>query len=241
LHHVLPTLRRSAVVLAGTAATLVAAAAPALAHVEVEAQPSRALATNATLRLTAEAESATAGVAAVRIQLPAGLIPTDFRLLSGPPGWRLRGSGQVLDVRGPALPVGRDLELVMRVRQLPAARLVVLKTVQTYSDGHEDAWIEVQAAGAAEPDHPAPVLRLAAPAAGATPLPRATSAPASPSSAGPTPTPAPTPAPTSTPASAGSPSTGDDSGVGWMLGGIGIGFLLLGAALLALRRRSRAP
>ena len=57
------------------ASLVVLAAGPALAHVEVEAAPARALATDALLTLTAEAESGTAGISGLRIQLPAGLVP----------------------------------------------------------------------------------------------------------------------------------------------------------------------
>ena len=158
-------LRRGAVVLAATAAALAGAAGlagPAAAHVEADVRPARALATGAVLTITAEAESDTAGTAGLRIQLPAELVPGDFRLVSGPAGWRVGGARQVLEVGGPALPVGRDLRLELLVRQLPATRTVVLKTVQRYSDGRQDSWIEVPAVGAGEPDAPAPVLRLAA-------------------------------------------------------------------------------
>ncbi len=232
-------LRRSAVVLAAAAAALTAGlAGPAAAHVEAEARPARALATGAVVSILAEAESGTAGIVGLRIQLPAGLLPGDFRLTSGPAGWRVGGAQQVLEVTGPALPVGRDLRLELRVRQLPATRTVVLKTVQRYSDGRQDAWIEVPAAGAGEPDSPAPVLRLAAAAPGATPVPRETSAP----------TPAPsTPtlssaAPSSTspaPAATASPAAGGDNGssnVVWLFTGAGIGALALLGVVLAMRR-----
>lgn len=230
--------RRSAVVLAGTAATL-ALASPALAHVDVEAAPARALAVNATITMTAAAESRTAGISGVRIQLPAGLLSADLRLVSGPAGWRASGRQQVLEVRGPGLPVGRDLRLSFRVRQLPATRQLALKTVQSYTDGRQDSWIEVPAAGAPEPDFPAPVLMLAAAAPGATPLPRETPAPAT---SAPATTPPPTsPPPTTTPSPQAEPPTGDNTSAVWLFGGAGIGALLLGAAALAARRRSRPP
>ncbi len=235
------TGRRCAVVLVGAAAVVVGAAGPALAHVEVDASPARALAANATITMDAEAESGTAGISGVRIQLPAGLAPGDFRLLSGPAGWRASGRQQVLAVGGPGLPVGRDLRLSFRVRQLPAARQLVLKTVQTYTDGRQDSWIEVPAAGAPEPDSPAPVLMLAAAAPGATPIPRATAAPTP--SVPPTPsTPPPAPAvPSPTPPGQAEPPTTDNSSAVWLFGGAGIGALLLGAAVVAARRRSGPP
>jgi len=132
------TARRLVLVSTAAAAALVLTAGPALAHVEVEVAPARALATDALLSLTAEAESGTAGISGLRIQLPAGLVPGDLRLASGPTGWRLAGSGDVVTVSGPALPVGRSLRFGIRVRQLPDGRQLVLKTVQSYTDGKQD-------------------------------------------------------------------------------------------------------
>ena len=230
------TVRRLAVVLAaaGPATILVAvlAAGPALAHVEVEAAPARALATDALLSLTAEAESGRAGISGVRIQLPAGLVPADLRLASGPAGWRLTGTGDVLTVRGPALPVGRSLRLGIRLRQLPDDRQLVLKTIQSYADGRQDAWIELPTASVPEPDQPAPIVRLQAAAPGATALPRATAAPTTA-----VPTSAPTPR-TSGAAPAADPAD-DGSVAGWMFGGVLAGIAVLGAIVLAARRRLR--
>ena len=166
------TARRLAVVSTAAGIVVVLAAGPALAHVEVEAAPARALATDALLSLTAEAESGTAGISGLRIQLPPGLVPADLRLASGPAGWRLAGSGGVVTVRGPALPVGRSLELGIRVRQLPDDRQLVLKTIQSYSDGKQDAWIELPSASVPVPDQPAPIVRLQPAAPGATAVPR---------------------------------------------------------------------
>jgi hypothetical protein len=235
-----PTVRRCAVVLAAGAAVLVSAAGPALAHVEVEAAPARALATDALLTMTAEAESATAGIAGVRIQLPPGLIATDLRLASGPSGWRLTGSGNVVTVRGPALPVGRSLRLGIRVRQLPAAEQLVLKTVQSYADGQQDAWIELPSTSVPDPDQPAPVVRLQAAAPGATPVPRATTpAPttAAPTSAAPTTSAAPSTVAASS-AAAAEADDGRGSDVGWLYGGVLIGLVLLGGLVLAARRKA---
>jgi uncharacterized protein YcnI len=237
-----PTLRRSAVVLAAGAVVIAGLAGTAAAHVEVEARPARALATGAVITVDAAAESSTAGIAGMRIQLPAGLVPGDFRLVSGPSGWRASGAGQVLQVRGPALPVGRDLRLQLRVRQLPATRQLVLKTIQSYADGRQDSWIEVPEAGAPEPDAPAPVLRLAPAAAGATQLPRetpttpATSAPGTPAPGTPAPgTPAPaTPAPGAEPGQAAQDD--DASNAVWIFAGAGIGAVLLLGVVLAARR-----
>ena len=228
-----PIIRRSAVVLAAGAAALagsLALAGAAAAHVEAAARPARALAAGAVVTIDAEAESSTAGITGLRIQLPDGLVPADFRLVSGPAGWRVGSGQQVLEVGGPALPVGRNLQVALRVRQLPATRTVVLKTIQTYSDGKQDAWIEVPAAGAPEPEQPAPVLRLAPAAPGATPIPRQTT---------PAPTTAPPSTPTPTPTAEASPAAAEgdgNSGVVWLYAGVGIGVAALIGVVLAIRR-----
>lgn len=231
------TARRLAVVSTAAATALVLAAGPALAHVEVEAAPARALATDALLTLTAEAESGTAGISGLRIQLPAGLVPADMRLASGPAGWRLAGSGDVVTVSGPALPVGRSAELGIRVRQLPAERRLVLKTIQSYSDGKRDAWIELPTASVPEPDQPAPIVRLQPAALGATAVPRATPAPTTSAAVPTTSPPAGTPR-TSGAAPAADPAD-DGSDVAWMFGGVLAGIAVLGVIVVAARRRLR--
>lgn len=228
------TARRLAVVCTAAGLAVVLAAGPALAHVEVEATPARALATDALLSLTAEAESGTAGISGLRIQLPAGLVPADLRLASGPAGWRLTGTAGVVTVSGPALPVGRSLRLGIRVRQLPDDRQLVLKTIQSYTDGKQDAWIELPTASVPEPEQPAPIVRLQAAAPGATAVPRAAPATAVPST---TPASAPTPrtsgaAPVADPAEDGSVAV-------WMFGGVLAGIAVLGVIVLAARRRLR--
>jgi uncharacterized protein YcnI len=235
------TARRLAVVSTAAATAVVLAAAPALAHVEVEAAPARALATGALLTLTAEAESSTAGISGLRIQLPAGLVPGDLRLASGPVGWRLAGSGAVVTVSGPALPVGRSARLGIRVRQLPDERRLVLKTIQSYSDGTQDAWIELPSASVPEPDQPAPIVRLQAAAPGATAVPRTTPTTPAPTTSASVSTPplsvSPTPRSSGAAQAAGTADDGTD--VAWMFGGVLAGIAALGGLVLAARRRLR--
>lgn len=237
-----PIRGRAAVVAGGAAIVLPLLAGPALAHVEVGAAPARALAVGATLTMVAESESTTAGIIAVRIQLPAGLLPADFKIASAPAGWRVSGQGEVLQVRGPALPPRRDLRLSVRVRQLPQTRQLVLKTIQVYSDGREDGWIEVPSPGGAEPEFAAPVVSLAPAAAGSTALPRETAGPA------PTATPtAPTAVPTTSPASptpAPAPAAGESSGgssaAAWLGGAVVLGLLTGGVVVWRRSRSGRA-
>ena len=230
--------RRFAVVSAAAGTALALTAGPALAHVEVEAKPARALATDALLSLTAEAESGTSGISGLRIQLPAGLVPGDLRLASGPAGWRLSGSGSVVTVGGPALPVGRSLRLGIRVRQLPAGPQLVLKTIQSYADGHQDAWIELPSASVPEPDQPAPIVRLQAAAPGATAVPRTTAPAPTPSTVAPT-TPAASPTPRSSGAAPAADAADDETDAGWLFGGVLAGVLVLGGIVVAARRRLR--
>lgn len=234
-----PTVRRAAVVLVAGAAAVLTAAGPAFAHVEVDAAPSRALATDALLTMTAEAESSSAGISGVRIQLPSGLLPTDLKLASGPAGWKLTGSAAVVDVTGSALPVGRSLKLGLRVRQLPAGSQLVLKTVQSYADGKQDAWIDVPSDSVPDPDQPAPVVKLQAAAPGATPVPRATTP--APTTAAPSTTVAPTTAaPTSSAPAVAEPAADEENGSGaaWLFGGVLIGVVLLGGIVFAASRKA---
>ena len=61
-----------------------------------------------------------------------------------------------------ALQPGQSGDFVVTAGQLPDAKSLTFKALQTYSNGKIVRWIELQAAGADEPDNPAPVLDLAA-------------------------------------------------------------------------------
>ncbi|WP_221623282.1 DUF1775 domain-containing protein, partial [Micromonospora globispora] len=170
---------RTGVLAGSTVAALLLTAGPASAHVEVSADKAKAGATDSELTFVAESESTTAGITALRVVLPAGIKPADVTWVSGPTGWALKTAADGYTVSGPAVPVGKDAEYAVRVRRLPTdARQLVFKTLQTYSDGHVDRWIEEPNPGGAEPENPAPVLTVAAAPAGAA---------TSPSAAAPTP------------------------------------------------------
>jgi hypothetical protein len=133
--------------------------------------------------------------------------------------------------------VGRSLVLGIRVRQLPDGRQLVLKTVQSYADGKQDAWIEVPSASVPEPDMPAPIVRLQAAAPGATVVPPATPAPTTPAPVNPPTTVASTPR--SSGAAPAADTADDGSEVAWMFGGVLAGIAALGAIVVAARRRLR--
>lgn len=208
----LTPLRRFAVAGLAAGAIALAAASPAFAHNEVTASDSRALATDVTLTFGAEAESTTAGIASIRVVLPEGITPADVTYVSGPAAWTFQPGADGFTVGGTPLAAGTDAEFKVKVRQLPSATSLMFKTLQTYSDGRIDRWIDPPAAGG---DHhsdtaakPAPILTLQKAAPGATPLPPA--APPSPTPSVSASAPAansPTPAaPTTPPPAAAAPS-----------------------------------
>jgi periplasmic copper chaperone A len=55
---------------------------------------------------------------------------------------------------------GQFQEFEISAGPLPEVDQIVFKTLQTYSDGDIVRWIEEPAAGSAEPEHPAPALKL---------------------------------------------------------------------------------
>ncbi|WP_395298254.1 DUF1775 domain-containing protein [Kitasatospora hibisci] len=197
------TTARAAVVAAAVTGVLTLAS-PAFAHVEVESDGARALATDVTIAFSAEAESTTAGVTALRVVLPEGIAPADVTLTEAPDGWTLAVTDDGYTVSGPAVAPGKDVAYKITVRQLPDAGELAFKTLQSYSDGRIDRWIELPKNGT-EPEKPAPVLALKAAAPGATPIAPSPSATAT--APGPTTSAAPTASTTAAaPAEASSPT-----------------------------------
>lgn len=90
-------------------------------------------------------------------------------LEEAPKGWKLKAGSDGYSLAGPALKAGVDAEHKIKVRQLPDAKEIAFKTVETYSDGEVSRWIELPTGGE-EPEQPAPVLELKAAAPGAKPV-----------------------------------------------------------------------
>jgi hypothetical protein len=156
---------------AGTALAL-AVPGPAVAHAGVTASDARALAKKVTITLTSEAESKTAGLATVQVVLPEGISPGAVSLKKAPQGWKLAHAQGGYVLSGKALPTGTDAVHSIVVEQLPDARSLVFRVVETYADGQEARWIEPPSGGK-KSANPAPVLALKAKEAGATPDPAA--------------------------------------------------------------------
>ncbi|MEU0462737.1 YcnI family protein [Amycolatopsis sp. NPDC006131] len=68
---------------------------------------------------------------------------------------------------GGRIPVGTYQDFPVSIASPPAGTLV-MKTLQTYSDGQVVRWIDVPQEGQAEPEHPAPTLSVAPPPAPAS-------------------------------------------------------------------------
>lgn len=228
--------RRVALAAAAALTAALALASPAAAHAEVEADHPRALAEDVTLSFVSEAESASAGFRELRVVLPKGIAPTDVTLDEGPKGWKLKATDDGYTLGGPALKSGVDAEHKIKVRQLPDAKQLAFKTVETYSDGEISRWIELPTGGK-EPEQPAPVLTLEAAAPGAKPVDPSPTKSAPPSAAAPAPSAEATEADSSPAASdtAADEDGGMSSGV--LVGVIVVALLVLGGGAWWLVKR----
>jgi hypothetical protein len=177
----------------------------AAAHVEVQAVGEAQAGTGpVTVLFMAESESQTAGIVRIKTQLPAGIEPDDVTLISGPDGWTLTATDDGFELGGPDVGPGMDVEFSVSIAVLPADTTELpFKTLQFYSDGREDAWIELPPESSPEPEMAAPILTVAPAPAGATTAPTA-SAPQTTASAS---TPPSSPSPTDTAAADDGSST----------------------------------
>jgi len=157
------SMRRMSILLAGAAVVWGSLALPAFAHVIVEAQPGTPGATDATLKITAAAESSTAGISKIDVTADPAIPADQVTLVSGPSGWTVSpGSSGGFAVGGTALGKGEDAVVTLKVKQLPSAPQVVFKVLQSYSDGDVERWIELPGPDGKEPDKPAPIVKLSA-------------------------------------------------------------------------------
>ncbi|NGO06662.1 DUF1775 domain-containing protein [Streptomyces sp. HC44] len=227
------TARRMTVAAAVAATAVLLTAVPAAAHVEVESEKAQALAENVTLEFAAESESATAGITELRVVLPEGIAPADVTYGEGPKGWKFAASDDGYTVEGPAVKAGVNAEYSIVVKQLPDAKELAFKTLQTYSDGRTDRWIELDESG----ENPAPVLTLKAAAPGAKPVSPSPSESESPS-ASPTPEES---TPSASPA-AEAEEKDDDSGLsaGVWVGIVAAVLVVAGGVVYFVRRRGAA-
>lgn len=174
--------RRAACLSAITMGLVLASAGPAGAHVEASAEGAQAGAGPVTVAVLAEAESTTAGIVGAKTQLPANVLPEWVSLASGPAGWTLAATPDGYEVGGPDIGPGVDLEFSVTIGQLPRdITELPLKTLLRYSDGREDAWIELPTPDNPQPEKPAPIIAVAPAAPEATTTAPSSPAPSTPS------------------------------------------------------------
>lgn len=171
------------------AASVLGFAAPASAHVTVN--PHEATQGSYTrVAFRTPNESDTASTTKIEVTLPEDA-PIASVSVMPVPGWEAnverRTVNPPLEVHGAqitevvakitwtagpdaAIKPGQFQEFPVSLGPLPQTERLVFKTLQTYSDGNVVRWIEEPPAdGGEEPEHPAPVLRLAAPEAEPSP------------------------------------------------------------------------
>jgi uncharacterized protein YcnI len=235
-----PLPRRLLVVAGVGLAALAASAGAACAHVSVD--PGRAEQGGfVRLALRVPNESDSASTTRVQVQLPEAQ-PLASVSTQPVPGWTAAVQRRTLDqplhgddgdvtevvslvtwtaTPGAGIRPGEFQEFPLSVGPLPRVDSMVFKTLQTYSDGTVVRWIEEAGPGEAEPEHPAPVLRLTAAGGAGGPDERAAAAPGTAVGA-----------------------RGADASARWLAGGGLVAGLLglgLGALALARTRRPRSP
>jgi uncharacterized protein len=237
--------RRTAVLLATAAVSLIAAASAAQAHVTVNpnTEPQGGY---AKVSFRVPNEEANASTTTIEVD-----IPTDHPIASVSvrpvPGWTTATTtsqlatpiktddGNVTQAiskivwTGGKIDPGQFQEFDVSLGPLPKdTDTIVFKALQTYSNGNVVRWIDLQQPGQPEPDHPAPVLHLTPAAAAAN------------SNTGSSTTP--TTAPSVSLAADGtvkpSTTTSDTSARTLGIAGLIVGALGFGTAIVALRRKN---
>jgi uncharacterized protein YcnI len=174
-------LRHTALMIGVGVAVLAVSAPPAAAHVTVHSDEA-VQGAFAEIAFRVPTESATASTVKLRVAFPADQL-VDSVSVRPHPGWTYKvttvpvqqaaaathdhgGPHQTVSeiewtaTPGTAIKPGEYDEFRIEAGPLPAEKLV-FKAVQTYDTGEEVRWIDLPAAQ--EPEHPAPVLTIAAP------------------------------------------------------------------------------
>ncbi|MEV7381978.1 YcnI family copper-binding membrane protein [Streptomyces lydicus] len=171
-------LRRTTLVTTLAAAGLLTTAGSAFAHVTIHPGSYPKGATDGTLTFRVPNEENNADTTKIQVFLPTDH-PIPSVLVTPEPGWTAQvktaklknpiktddgtineAVSQITWTKGKIQP-GQYQDFNIAFGQLPAnADQLTFKTLQTYSDGKVVRWIEEPKAGQAEPENPAPVLRL---------------------------------------------------------------------------------
>jgi len=236
-------VRRFAIVLAAAGIALVAAAAPAWAHVKVEPD-SAPQGSDAVLAFVVPNEMDNATTTKVVVQFPTDH-PIAEALVEPIAGWAATATsfhvtkpivtddGSVNDAvknvtwtaTGAGIAVGAFQEFRVSVGLPTDGDSLAFPTIQTYSNGQSVNWVQVSPKGGPEADTPEPVLTLTAGDAAASTTP-ATTGSASPATG------------TSTVKKSDVDTAKTIAIIGIIVGALG---LVFGAAGLAMGRRRRTP
>ncbi|MFF4313021.1 YcnI family protein [Streptomyces sp. 900105755] len=174
------TLRRAATVTALTAASVLAAAGIAAAHVIVHPESYAKGATDGVLTFRVPNEEDTAATTKVQVYLPTDH-PVLGVLVTPHDGWTAKvtttklktpvktDDGTITEAAseitwtGGKIGAGQFEDFDVAFGQLPEdTGQLTFKTLQTYSDGKVVRWIEEEQSGGDEPENPAPTLKLTA-------------------------------------------------------------------------------
>ena len=228
-------LVRAGAVSAAAAVVLLAVAGPAAAHVTVNpAEASQGGYTKVAFRVPNESDSTDTTKLEVNLPTDTPIASVSLKPVAGWTAVTVSGKlpapiktddGELTEAvskitwtaaAGAAIKPGQFQEFEVSLGPLPATAQVVFKTLQTYSDGTVVRWIDEPATDGTEPEHPAPVLKLAA--AGAEEE----------------------AAPSDAPAAAEAEGTEDDgNGTAFGIAGIALGLAALVLGLLAYRRSAQ--
>jgi hypothetical protein len=77
-----------------------------------------------------------------------------------PAGWTATIERNVVTWSGGRLAGKQEGSFTVTVGPMPSGERAAFKVVQTYDDGQVERWIDEPLPGGAEPEHPAPVVRL---------------------------------------------------------------------------------
>jgi uncharacterized protein YcnI len=183
---------RLAIAVSAMFVAMLALAVPAFAHVTVSAPGAARGGSDAVITFRVPTESDTASTTGLQVRLPTDT-PIAGVLVRPMSGWThtektvklatpiTTDDGDITEAvaeidwtaTAGGIKPGEFGEFVVMAGQLPDSPRITFKAVQIYSDGSRTAWTEVPAPGsAAEPEHPAPSLDLAAaaPAASTAPV-----------------------------------------------------------------------
>jgi uncharacterized protein YcnI len=176
--------RLRALAVAGLAGGLVlAVAAPASAHVTLHSYEAVQGGSDALIQIRVPNEEDNATVTELEIDFPAAT-PLIGLYVQPTPGWTFQVTNSNLPKpittddgtitqyvskvvwQGGSVPVGAYQDFDVDVSQLPMTPTLTVKALQSYSNGDIVRWIELPGPQGQVPDHPAPTLALAPPAAG---------------------------------------------------------------------------